>query len=112
MWQLNNNMADTDWFDDYLDGLVEEYIHTHIPQGPYPHDRKALRERFRLELMAQKEREQQVIFEQRLAQARQQEIDEFDAEDGYRPLSITLGCLLYTSPSPRDATLSRMPSSA
>ena len=29
-------------------------------------------------------------------------------------LSITgkLGCLLYTSPSPRDATLSRMPSSA
>ena len=26
-------------------------------------------------------------------------------------LSIT-GCLLYTSPSPRDATLSRMPSSA
>ena len=25
---------------------------------------------------------------------------------------IILGCLLYTSPSPRDATLSRMPSSA
>ena len=24
----------------------------------------------------------------------------------------TIGCLLYTSPSPRDATLSRMPSSA
>ena len=24
----------------------------------------------------------------------------------------SLGCLLYTSPSPRDATLSRMPSSA
>ena len=24
----------------------------------------------------------------------------------------TMGCLLYTSPSPRDATLSRMPSSA
>ena len=23
-----------------------------------------------------------------------------------------IGCLLYTSPSPRDATLSRMPSSA
>ena len=29
------------------------------------------------------------------------------------PLGIkVLGCLLYTSPSPRDATLSRMPSSA
>ena len=26
--------------------------------------------------------------------------------------NICMGCLLYTSPSPRDATLSRMPSSA
>ena len=26
--------------------------------------------------------------------------------------TIIYGCLLYTSPSPRDATLSRMPSSA
>ena len=25
---------------------------------------------------------------------------------------VLMGCLLYTSPSPRDATLSRMPSSA
>ena len=25
---------------------------------------------------------------------------------------MNIGCLLYTSPSPRDATLSRMPSSA
>ena len=31
----------------------------------------------------------------------------------HRPRGImTCGCLLYTSPSPRDATLSRMPSSA
>ena len=29
--------------------------------------------------------------------------------EGY---SLGMGCLLYTSPSPRDATLSRMPSSA
>ena len=28
------------------------------------------------------------------------------------PIEDDLGCLLYTSPSPRDATLSRMPSSA
>ena len=28
------------------------------------------------------------------------------------PLSLDEACLLYTSPSPRDATLSRMPSSA
>ena len=31
-------------------------------------------------------------------------------EQGYR--SVNIICLLYTSPSPRDATLSRMPSSA
>ena len=29
-----------------------------------------------------------------------------------QPLELTETCLLYTSPSPRDATLSRMPSSA
>ena len=28
------------------------------------------------------------------------------------PLQVYRACLLYTSPSPRDATLSRMPSSA
>ena len=31
---------------------------------------------------------------------------------GIRVLNPATGCLLYTSPSPRDATLSRMPSSA
>ena len=31
---------------------------------------------------------------------------------GSKQLGSTSGCLLYTSPSPRDATLSRMPSSA
>ena len=42
----------------------------------------------------------------------------FFDEDGYLKISgrlkeiINKGCLLYTSPSPRDATLSRMPSSA
>ena len=61
--------------------------------------------------------------------------DEVDADKGYQRLFLALGdraslvqsaarmqltklggealpCLLYTSPSPRDATLSRMPSSA
>ena len=28
------------------------------------------------------------------------------------PMTIWVGCLLYTSPSPRDGLLSRMPSSA
>ena len=32
--------------------------------------------------------------------------------DTYADLLFTMICLLYTSPSPRDATLSRMPSSA
>ena len=38
----------------------------------------------------------------------------FLSEDGYKAAKscIPLRCLLYTSPSPRDATLSRMPSSA
>ena len=31
--------------------------------------------------------------------------------DGLK-MALDIGCLLYTSPSPRDATLSRMPSSA
>ena len=34
---------------------------------------------------------------------------QLQADDFFVPL---VGCLLYTSPSPRDATLSRMPSSA
>ena len=33
-------------------------------------------------------------------------------EEGNTLIFSYLGCLLYTSPSPRDATLSRMPSSA
>ena len=32
--------------------------------------------------------------------------------EGMFAVECTLACLLYTSPSPRDATLSRMPSSA
>ena len=32
--------------------------------------------------------------------------------DSYTMAALGNGCLLYTSPSPRDATLSRMPSSA
>ena len=31
---------------------------------------------------------------------------------GFRENRLSTDCLLYTSPSPRDATLSRMPSSA
>ena len=30
----------------------------------------------------------------------------------FAPMGHSVSCLLYTSPSPRDATLSRMPSSA
>ena len=34
------------------------------------------------------------------------------AEDGQMVVALVEGCLLYTSPSPRDGLLSRMPSSA
>ena len=36
----------------------------------------------------------------------------FDGQQGLRQGCVLAPCLLYTSPSPRDATLSRMPSSA
>ena len=35
-----------------------------------------------------------------------------EPESASRPFELNRDCLLYTSPSPRDATLSRMPSSA
>ena len=35
-----------------------------------------------------------------------------DREGGYEILELNITCLLYTSPSPRDGLLSRMPSSA
>ena len=38
--------------------------------------------------------------------------DDPEAEARFKELNEAYGCLLYTSPSPRDATLSRMPSSA
>ena len=37
---------------------------------------------------------------------------EGELKEWYDRLRDPWGCLLYTSPSPRDATLSRMPSSA
>ena len=47
-----------------------------------------------------------------LAPASKPEFGDFQA-NGALPLAKPLKhCLLYTSPSPRDATLSRMPSSA
>ena len=39
-------------------------------------------------------------------------VETYQAAIAGRPLDLTYICLLYTSPSPRDATLSRMPSSA
>ena len=40
------------------------------------------------------------------------QITGFDTDDFPIAAGLILSCLLYTSPSPRDATLSRMPSSA
>ena len=39
-------------------------------------------------------------------------IQQVHREPAVKPTGRLKGCLLYTSPSPRDATLSRMPSSA
>ena len=46
-----------------------------------------------------------------LPDAKEDEL-QFQYELEYRPLSQRYICLLYTSPSPRDGLLSRMPSSA
>ena len=40
------------------------------------------------------------------------EIEEIETFDGPEETTTTTTCLLYTSPSPRDGLLSRMPSSA
>ena len=40
------------------------------------------------------------------------EVNKFAENTGIRTATIYGGCLLYTSPSPRDRTRSRMPSSA
>ena len=47
----------------------------------------------------------------KLAQHFDTEIISADSRQFYKEMTIGT-CLLYTSPSPRDATLSRMPSSA
>ena len=44
--------------------------------------------------------------------SRDHQVTLFEAEPRLGGHTFTVDCLLYTSPSPRDATLSRMPSSA
>ena len=41
-----------------------------------------------------------------------QDVNEMCADDGKKTSGLVVFCLLYTSPSPRDGLLSRMPSSA
>ena len=60
-------------------------------------------------LLLEQER-QQAIKEQKLIDNRIWEVAKGTPE--HRKLKTRSRCLLYTSPSPRDATLSRMPSSA
>ena len=40
------------------------------------------------------------------------DVKNMDCRDANKKIDELMNCLLYTSPSPRDATLSRMPSSA
>ena len=47
--------------------------------------------------------------------AKQRRFDDFDGlleESSVKPVQRAIVCLLYTSPSPRDLSTSRMPSSA
>ena len=52
------------------------------------------------------------VYRQLLARVPTTEETSLLLEDYFTHRDIALVCLLYTSPSPRDATLSRMPSSA
>ena len=54
------------------------------------------------------------VFGERDASRRMNAIPELYADDAtlFEPDAVATGCLLYTSPSPRDRTRSRMPSSA
>ena len=63
------------------------------------------------------------VFDVPALKARQQDLEQRASQPGFwddqqqaqkqmRQLDEVKACLLYTSPSPRDATLSRMPSSA
>ena len=47
-----------------------------------------------------------------IPEAFERRFDEMRSANDTIAFSASMGCLLYTSPSPRDATLSRMPSSA
>ena len=80
---------------------------------------RAYEEGGRLEL-AEKEWAEIVIIEEFLPrQLSEQEVEQAIADaiaasgaNSIRDMGKVMGCLLYTSPSPRDRTRSRMPSSA
>ena len=55
-------------------------------------------------------KEAEAFAKQIAAEAKKKKRRKSSKKRSYR--QCTAGCLLYTSPSPRDATLSRMPSSA
>ena len=52
------------------------------------------------------------VNEKDVERALEQQIETFIMRAGTEELAETMFCLLYTSPSPRDGLLSRMPSSA
>ena len=60
--------------------------------------------------VAEKDNDGTIHYVSRLADSYKVSGDSFYTQDGKNVLP--LGCLLYTSPSPRDGLLSRMPSSA
>ena len=69
----------------------------------------------KLKMVKKKSTEKTTIILVRHAEKMKDSKDPFLTEEGKnraKKLSRLLACLLYTSPSPRDATLSRMPSSA
>ena len=79
---------------------------------PIPMDNFDARERLDRELIANSYRHSSTILNIKRAARYFPVIEPILAQHGIPDDFKYLACLLYTSPSPRDATLSRMPSSA
>ena len=89
---------------DQLTDLVNEFVSFKINDMSQEDIYQYLRDIMRQEIICQRNH-------LTLQESLKEQIDEYD-ENLYEILEDYVTCLLYTSPSPRDDVISRMPSSA
>ena len=85
--------------------LLPAYAGQGKPEQPGFHEYGAGDRKFVLHISEQQDRRLYLLYNRG-------QVDTLAAYYGLFPLTLVLICLLYTSPSPRDGLLSRMPSSA